>query len=241
MKRRFTRLAYEVATLMLLASPVAALQSTGSPAQTSTPSKENLLAAKPEAPSPKRDSPEGAKPVPAVAPEKTADSPSAASNPSGYRIGEQDLLNITVWKEPELSGSVVVRPDGKITLPLVNDIHAAGLSPDELRELITERLHPFLTVPEVTVAVREINSRKVYVIGQIAHEGSYRINSTTTVLQIIAEAGGLNEFANRKRIYLLRKENGAQIRLNFNYDKVVKGKDPSQDVLLRPGDTIVVP
>ncbi|HEV2990479.1 MAG TPA: polysaccharide biosynthesis/export family protein [Candidatus Angelobacter sp.] len=164
-----------------------------------------------------------------------------APNSSGYRIGEQDLLNITVWKEPELSGPVVVRPDGKITLPLVNDIQASGLTPAELRDLLSEKLRPFVTVPEVTVAVREINSRKVFVIGQIAHEGSYRINSSTTVLQIIAEAGGLNEFANRKRIYVLRKENGAQVRLSFNYDKVVKGKDASQDVLLRPGDTIVVP
>lgn len=164
-----------------------------------------------------------------------------APNSSGYRIGEQDLLNITVWKEPELSGPVVVRPDGKITLPLVNDIQAGGLTPAELRDLLREKLRPFVTVPEVTVAVREINSRKVFVIGQIAHEGSYRINSSTTVLQIIAEAGGLNEFANRKRIYVLRKENGAHLRLNFNYDKVVKGKDASQDVLLRPGDTIVVP
>jgi polysaccharide export outer membrane protein len=187
-------------------------------AQTGGPNaKENALPTKPSAPT------------------------DVAPNSSGYRIGEQDLLNITVWKEPELSGPVVVRPDGKITLPLVNDIQASGLTPAELRDLLSEKLRPFVTVPEVTVAVREINSRKVFVIGQIAHEGSYRINSSTTVLQIIAEAGGLNEFANRKRIYVLRKENGAQVRLSFNYDKVVKGKDASQDVLLRPGDTIVVP
>jgi polysaccharide biosynthesis/export protein len=207
-------------------------------AQTGGPNaKENALPTKPAVPASPTAPPSKDDPVPAVHAAPTA----VAPNSNGYRIGEQDLLNITVWKEPELSGAVVVRPDGKITVPLVNDIQASGMTPAELRDLLTEKLRPFVTVPEVTVAVREINSRKVFVIGQIAHEGSYRINSSTSVLQIIAEAGGLNEFANRKRIYVLRKENGSQVRLNFNYDKVVKGKDASQDVLLRPGDTIVVP
>lgn len=160
---------------------------------------------------------------------------------SEYRIGEQDVLNITVWREPELSGAVMVRPDGMITLPLVNDVHAAGLTPDELKDMLTEKLRSFLNLPQVTVAVREINSRKVFIIGQVGHEGSFRINSTTTVLQIIAEAGGLREFANRKGIYVLRKENGAQSRLSFNYDHVIRGKDPKENILLRPGDTIVVP
>ncbi len=160
---------------------------------------------------------------------------------SEYRIGEQDVLNITIWREPELSGAVMVRPDGMITLPLVNDVHAAGLTPDELKDLLTEKLRGFLNLPQVTVAVREINSRKVFIIGQVGHEGSFRINSTTTVLQIIAEAGGLREFANRKGIYVLRKENGTQTRLSFNYDKVIRGKDPKDNILLRPGDTVVVP
>ncbi len=158
-----------------------------------------------------------------------------------YTIGEQDVLMITVWKEPELSGPVVVRPDGKITLPLVNEIVALGLTPAELQFVLTERLRPFLTVSQVTVAVREINSRKVYVIGQVGREGSYRINSTTTVLQLIAEVGGLREFANRKRIYVLRKENGKQVRYWFNYDDAIRGKNSAQDILLRPGDTLVIP
>lgn len=158
-----------------------------------------------------------------------------------YRIGEQDLLTVTVWREPELSGTVMVRPDGDITLPLINDVHASGLTPDELKAVLTDKLKGFLNLPQVTVAVREINSRKVFVIGQVGHEGSYRINSTSTVLQVIAEAGGLREFANRKGIYVLRKEKGLQSRLKFNYDKVIKGKDPKENILLQPGDTIVVP
>lgn len=160
---------------------------------------------------------------------------------SEYRIGEQDVLTITVWREAELSGTVMVRPDGKITLPLLNDVHAAGLTPDELKSSLTEKLGPFVNSPQVTVAVREINSRKVFIIGQVGHEGSYRINSTTTVLQIIAEAGGLRDFANRKGIYVLRSQNGAQQRLSFNYDQVIRGKDAKDNILLRPGDTIVVP
>lgn len=174
----------------------------------------------------------------------SSSSPDTAPRKEGfaeYRIGEQDVLNITVWREPELSGAVMVRPDGMITLPLVNDVHAAGLTPDELKDLLTEKLRGFLNLPQVTVAVREINSRKVFIIGQVGHEGSFRINSTTTVLQIIAEAGGLREFANRKGIYVLRKENGTQTRLSFNYDKVIRGKDPKDNILLRPGDTVVVP
>jgi len=160
---------------------------------------------------------------------------------SEYRIGEQDVLTITVWREAELSGTVMVRPDGKITLPLLNDVHAAGLTPDELKNSLTEKLGPFVNSPQVTVAVREINSRKVFIIGQVGHEGSYRINSTTTVLQIIAEAGGLRDFANRKGIYVLRTQNGAQQRLSFNYDQVIRGKGGKDNILLRPGDTIVVP
>jgi polysaccharide export outer membrane protein len=158
---------------------------------------------------------------------------------SQYRIGEQDVLVITVWREPDLSATVMVRPDGKITLPLVNDVTASGLTTDELKSFLIEKLQPFVNVPQVTVAVREINSRKVFVIGQVTREGSYRINSSSTVLQIIAEAGGLRDFANRKGIYVLRQQNGKQVRMGFDYNKVVRGKD--DNIQLRPGDTIVVP
>ena len=148
---------------------------------------------------------------------------------------------VAAWRMYRVRGTARAWIDGLLTLPLVNDVHAAGLTPDELKDLLTEKLRGFLNLPQVTVAVREINSRKVFIIGQVGHEGSFRINSTTTVLQIIAEAGGLREFANRKGIYVLRKENGTQTRLSFNYDKVIRGKDPKDNILLRPGDTVVVP
>lgn len=156
-----------------------------------------------------------------------------------YRIGEQDVLSITVWREPDLSATVMVRPDGKITLPLINDVIASGLTTDELKGLLIDKFQPFVNVPQVTVSVREINSRKVFVIGQVAREGSYRINSNSTVLQIIAEAGGLRDFANRKGIYVLRQANGKQTKISFNYNNVIRGKN--ENIQLRPGDTIVVP
>jgi polysaccharide export outer membrane protein len=165
----------------------------------------------------------------------------ASKDPADYTIGEQDVLMINVWKEPELSGVVMVRPDGKITLPLVNEVSVVGMRPTQVQALITEKLQPFLTVPQVTVTVREISSRKVYVIGQVGKEGGYAINSTTTVLQIIAEAGGLRDFANRKHIYVLRNENGKQVRFPFNYAQVIRGKNAAQNIVLRPGDTVVVP
>jgi len=177
--------------------------------------------------------------TPASASSSTSSNRPSADSLLQYKIGEQDVLVITVWREPELSATVMVRPDGKITLPLVNDVDAGGLSTDELKTLLTDKLRPFVNLPQVTVAVREINSRKVFVIGQVAREGSYRINSNTTVLQIIAEAGGLRDFANRKGIYVLRHQSSGQVKMNFNYDKVIHGKD--DNIQLRPGDTIVIP
>lgn len=176
-------------------------------------------------------------------PAKSATKPKAVADSAlvGYTIGEQDVLDINVWKEKELSGTVVVRPDGKITLPLVNEVDVVGKTPLQLQQVLTERLQPFLTAPQVTVSVREINSRKVYLIGQVAHDGVFRINSTTTVFQILAQAGGLGQFAKRKKIYVLRNENGKQVRLPFNYDAVVTGQNNSQDFVLKPNDTIVVP
>ena len=158
-----------------------------------------------------------------------------------YIIGEQDVLAITVWKERELSGTVVVRPDGKITLPLVDDISVVGLTTAQLRALLIERLKPFVAVPQVTVAVSQINSRKVYLIGEVAKTGMFAINSSTTVLQLLAEAGGMSNFAKRKDIYVLRNQQGKQVKYRFNYDEVVRGKSNQQNILLEPGDTVVVP
>ncbi len=163
------------------------------------------------------------------------------ADPNAYIIGEQDALVITVWKEKEISGGVVVRPDGKITVPLVGEIKAVGMTPVQLQSVLAEKLKPFVTVPQVTVAVAEIRSRKVYLIGHAAREGPFMINSSTTILQLIAQAGGLKDFAKRKKIYILRKNGTEQLHIPFNYDDAIKGKRPEQNILLEPGDTIVVP
>jgi polysaccharide export outer membrane protein len=171
----------------------------------------------------------------------TVDRTKQQPSPDEYVIGEQDVLTITVWKDRELSGSVVVRPDGKITLPLVDDIQVVGLTPAQLRASLTEKLKPFLTIPQVTVAVSQINSRKVYLIGEVGKTGTFPINSSTTVLQLLAQAGGVKDFAKRKAIYVMRNEQGKQVRHRFNYDEVIRGKNSEQNILLQPADTIVVP
>ena len=184
-----------------------------------------------------------AAPVPGGEPAKSQGSSIKAGDPSivGYTIGEQDVLDIDVWREKELSGTVVVRPDGKITVRLVNEIYVIGMTPLQLQETLTEKLQPFLTAPQVTVSVREINSRKVYLSGHVSHEGVFRISSNTTVSQIIVQAGGLRPFAKPKKIYILRNENGKQLKLPYNYDAVMKGEANSQDIVLKPDDKIVVP
>lgn len=171
----------------------------------------------------------------------TSPAPKAKIEPGTYIIGAEDVLNINVWKEPDLTTAVVVRPDGKITLPMVNDVYVVGLTTPELQELLTEKLKPFVNVPQVTVSPREINSRKVYLIGQVGREGPVRINGSMTVLQLIAQAGGLRDFAKRKKIYVMRTENGKHVRYPFNYDEVIRGKNMKQDIELQPGDTVVVP
>ena len=135
---------------------------------------------------------------------------------------------IVVWKEPELSGPVVVRPDGKITVPLVNEIYVVGLTPLQLQNLLMEKLKPLVNAAQVTVTVRDIKSYKVYLIGQVARQGEFQINNSTTVFQVIAEAGGLGEFAKRKKIYVLRNVNGKQVRYPFNYDEVIQERMSSK-------------
>lgn len=162
-------------------------------------------------------------------------------DPKTYIIGEQDVLGIDVWKEKDISQTVVVRPDGKITIPLVDEVYVVGLTPLQLQTLLEDKLKPFLTVPQVTVIVKEISSRKVYLMGQVGRTGPFLINSTTTVLQLIAQAGGLRDFAKKKKIYIMRNENGKTEQFRFNYDDVIKGKRLEQNIILRPGDTVVVP
>jgi polysaccharide biosynthesis/export protein len=158
---------------------------------------------------------------------------------AGYKIGAQDVLRIDVWKEPDISRSVPVRPDGKISLPLLNDVQAAGLTAMELANAISEGLKKYITSPQVTVSVSEINSQRIYVTGEVTRPGAYPLLPNMTALQAVTSAGGFTQFANTKKIYVLRQENGKQVKYPFNYKDVVNGK--GEDIPLRLGDTIVVP
>jgi len=158
-----------------------------------------------------------------------------------YRIGVEDELQISVWKEPDLSTGVVVRPDGKITLPLLNDIYVVGLQTTELQALLIERLKPYVNEPQVTVVVRGIKSRKVYVYGQVGRAGAYQLVGRKTVLEVLAEAGGLSVFAKKRSIYVLREEDSKKVRIPFNYNDALKAKKPNANFDLLPGDIIVVP
>jgi polysaccharide export outer membrane protein len=159
-----------------------------------------------------------------------------------YRIGIDDQLMITVWKEPEMSGSVIVRSDGMITLPLLNDIRVVGLKPTpDLQQLLTEKLKPFVSDPQVTVTVQGSRSRKVYLMGKAVKQGEFNLEGDETVLQLLAIAGGVTPFAKSDSIYILRKENGKQIKIPFHYKKALKGRNQYDDVILKPGDIIVVP
>jgi polysaccharide export outer membrane protein len=160
---------------------------------------------------------------------------------SKYVIGPEDVLNISVWKEPDVSGSVPVRPDGKISLPLLNDVQAAGLTPMQLTDDLTEKLKQFITDPRVTVTVSTVNSRRVYVLGEVTRPGAITLSPDMTVLQALTSAGGPSPYAKTAKIYVLRKENGTQTKLPFNYKDVIKGGSVDQNISLKAGDTIVVP
>jgi polysaccharide export outer membrane protein len=157
-----------------------------------------------------------------------------------FRIGPEDVLDVQVWKNEELSRVVPVRPDGMISLPLVNDIRASGLTAVELRQAITQRLAEYVPSPEVSVMVREVHSVKVAVIGAVRMPGHYEVKSSATVLELIARAQGLTEFADRGRIVVLRQNGPATNRIPFNYRKVAEGSE-QDNFYVRPGDIIVVP
>jgi polysaccharide biosynthesis/export protein len=156
-------------------------------------------------------------------------------------IGPEDVLDITVWKEPEVSRVVPVRPDGRISLPLINDVQAAGLSPEQLAAAVTEKLREFLNQPKVTVIVTTINSQRVFVVGEVLRAGAFPLLPGMTVLQAISSAGGFTTFADVKNIHVVRMRDGKQVQLPFNYREVLKGDRPEQNIDLEPGDTIVVP
>jgi polysaccharide export outer membrane protein len=157
-----------------------------------------------------------------------------------YRIGPEDVLDVLVWKQENLSRTVPVRPDGKVSLPLVNDIVAAGLTPNELRQQITDRLTEYVPSPEVSVIVKEVHSVKVAVLGAVKMPGHYEVKSPATVLELIARAQGLTEFANRDRIVVLRQSSNGSTRIPFNYRKVAEGSE-QDNFFVRAGDIIVVP
>jgi polysaccharide export outer membrane protein len=186
----------------------------------------------------------GRPPAPAAAASLAPPLTPSANKPhdDSFVIGNDDLLAINVWKEPDISRSIPVRSDGKLSLPLVGEVQAAGRTPLQLEQDITSKLRNYIAEPEVTVMVQQINSQKFNILGQVARPGSYSLAHSATVLDAIAIAGGFRDFAKQKAIYILRQDPaGGESRIPFNYKDVIKGKNPAQNIKLEPRDTIVVP
>jgi polysaccharide export outer membrane protein len=166
----------------------------------------------------------------------------AKQHDDSYVIGSGDVLAINVWKDADLSRSLPVRSDGKISMPLIGEIEATGKTPLGLEGDITEKLRNYITAPEVTVIVEQVNSKKYNILGQVNRPGSYALALTTTIMDAIATAGGLQDFARGKSIYVLRqKSDGSQSHIDFNYKEFIKGKNPAQNIKLQPNDTVIVP
>ena len=170
-----------------------------------------------------------------------ADVSAAKPHEDSFVIGDDDVLAINVWKEPDISRSIPVRSDGKISLPLVGEVQAAGLSPLNLEKDIASKLKNYISEPEVTVMVQQVNSQKFNILGQVARPGSYVIANSPTVIDAIALAGGFRDFAKQKSIYVLRQGVSKDSRIPFNYKDVSQGKNMTQNIKLEPGDTVVVP
>ena len=172
--------------------------------------------------------------------------PSVSTSPrqtSGdYQIGPSDVLAVDVWKDAQITRTVAVRPDGKISLPLIGDMEVSGLTAVNVQDMVTKRLRPYITDPQVTVIVEQVKSRTYSLLGKVSKPGSYVLDKPTTVLEAIAKAGGFADFAKLSKIYVMRSEDGkSAVTLRFDYKKVIKGQGASENVQLRPGDTIVVP
>jgi polysaccharide export outer membrane protein len=175
---------------------------------------------------------------------QTSAQPQKPPGPAGkdYVIGAEDGLSIFVWREPDLSAKeVIVRPDGKITLPLINDIQAAGLTADQLQVQITEKLKDFIASPNVTVVITKIMSQRVSIVGEVTTPGVYPLGSPMTVLELLARAGGFREFAKKKDITIVRQEGGRTVRFKFNFKDVSAGKNLEQNITLKSGDIVIVP
>lgn len=193
---------------------------------------------------PKQNEAAGQAPVPAAMASLPQLAKVSAPKPhdDSFVIGNDDVLAINVWKEPDLSRSIPVRSDGRISLPLIGEVQAAGQTPLDLEQQIASKLEPYLEEPDVTVIVQQINSEKFNILGQVAKPGSYPITNSATVLDAIALAGGCRDFAKRSSIYILRRNpDGSESRIPFNYKDAIKGKNMAQNIKLRPHDTIVVP
>jgi polysaccharide export outer membrane protein len=161
--------------------------------------------------------------------------------PATFVIGAGDVLSVTFWRDEKLSGNVIVRPDGMISLPLLNDVPAAGYTPEALAGVLAKAASQYISEPDVTVIVREIHSRRVFLVGEVATPGIVTLTGDMNVLQLLAVGGGLLEYADKDHIVIIRNENGQEKRLKFNYNDVIKGKNTKQNVLLQSGDTVVVP
>ncbi len=182
-------------------------------------------------------------PVPPAAAAPQPATPDVKSSPGAdYIIGNDDMLGVNVWNEPQLTQSVPVRSDGKISLPLIGEVQAAGRTPLQLKDDIAAKLLSYLSAPNVTVIVLQTNSQKFNILGRVSKPGSYPLLATTTILDAIAEAGGFQDFAKQKEIYVLRRSpRGDEKRINFNYKDVIRGHHPEENIKLIPNDTIVVP
>ena len=167
---------------------------------------------------------------------------SAQRAPTDYVIGPSDVLAVDVWKDAQITRTVPVRPDGKISLPLIGEMEVNGLTAINVQDLVTKRLRPYITDPQVTVIVEQVKSRAYSVLGKVSKPGSYVLDKPTTVLEAIAKAAGFADFAKLSKIYVMRSEDGkSATTLHFDYKKVIKGQAVNQNVQLRSGDTIVVP
>jgi polysaccharide export outer membrane protein len=166
--------------------------------------------------------------------------PPAQEVPSDYIIGADDTLHVSVWKEPEMNATLPVRPDGKISLPLLDDVQAAGMTPMQLAASIKDKLKKYISDPRVTVVVTAMNSQRIYVLGEVLHTGAMPLLPHMTVLQALSSAG-FTQFANLKAVYLLRMQDGQQVKIRFNYKDAIKGRGDQPNIVLKPGDTIVVP
>ena len=179
--------------------------------------------------------------APAVGQSASGGASPSITVPPDYVIGAEDALSVVFWSDKEFSADVIVRPDGKISLPLLKDVQAAGYTPEQLAGVVEKAATKFIEQPTVTIIVREIRSRKVFIVGQVTKPGAFPIVGDMTVLQLIALAGDVLEYADAKHVTIVRKDEGVERRLKFNYRDVLKGKNVEQNILLKPGDTVIVP